>query len=233
MSLRHHYWTEAEYQQVVKNWAKGRVEGHSPAPLGPPREWKARHPIPADSKASVVAQPVSSPAPSPVIHGYRKVAEKWGKNMAKAGRSLQSENKRVASYGASAVPSPFGNGGYGLSQEFFVPGPLPGMNDIVRKNHYVYSAMKKRWSRTIATCLLHAKILPMQRVAVIFTWVERNTRRDPDNILAGGQKLILDCLVTTGTIPNDGWANIVGLAHNFTIDASNPGVWVVLHEVSV
>ena len=188
------------YREVAEKWAKGRVEGHSPAPLGPSREWKARHPIPADSKASVVAQPVSSPAPSPLI-------------------------------GASAVSSPFGNGGYGLSQEFFVPGPLPGMNDIVRKNYYVYSAMKKQWSRTIATCLQHAKILPMERVAVIFTWVERDTRRDPDNILAGGQKLVLDCLVTTGIIPNDGWANIVGLAHNFTIDASNPGVWVILHEV--
>ena len=142
------------------------------------------------------------------------------------GSSRDAATQKTTSRRGESASSPF-------SQQFFVPGPLPGMNDIVRKNYYVYSAMKKQWSRTVATCLLHAKILPMQRVAVIFTWVERNTRRDPDNILAGGQKLILDCLVTTGIITNDGWANIVGLAHHFIIDASNPGVWVMLHEVSI
>ena len=107
------------------------------------------------------------------------------------------------------------------------------MNDIVRKNYYVYSAMKKQWSRTIGQCIILAKLQPMQRAAVSFTWMERNTRRDPDNIIAGGQKLVLDCLVTAGILPDDGWDEIAALVHGFNVDASNPGVWVMLDEVSI
>ena len=153
--------------------------------------------------------------------GYAEVLGKWGKN-GSAGRSLQVKSKRVVPYGASAAPS--------LFQQFFIPGPMPGMNDIVRKQHFIYSAMKRKWNRTIGLCMTQAHLKPMQRVSVAFTWVERNTKRDPDNIIAA-QKFILDCLVVNGVLPEDGWANIAGLSHAFQIDATNPGVWVELQEV--
>ena len=156
------------------------------------------------------------------------------RHTAKAGRSLQSESKRVAPIGVSAAPSPLMRtlSGSTIIQTVFIPGPLPGMNDIVRKNHYVYSAMKKQWSARIAQCVRHATLHPVQRVFVDFQWRERDTRRDPDNILAGGQKLILDCLVTTGILPDDGWEEIAGLRHSFSVDAASPGVWVTLQEVA-
>ena len=39
------------------------------------------------------------------------------------------------------------------SQIFFVPGPLPGANDIIRKHYMIYSTLKSQWGLTIARCI--------------------------------------------------------------------------------
>jgi Holliday junction resolvase RusA-like endonuclease len=115
-------------------------------------------------------------------------------------------------------------------QSFFVPGPLPGANDIIRKHHMVYSTLKSRWGLTIARCILVAKLKPVRHCHVSFTWNERHDRRDPDNVIFG-QKFVLDALRDTKIIPDDTREFILSLTHCVLTYASKPGVYVTIAEV--
>ena len=116
------------------------------------------------------------------------------------------------------------------SQTFFVPGPLPGANDIIRKHHMVYSTLKSRWGLTIARCIIVAKLKRVQACTIHFLWQERHNRRDDDNIMFG-QKFVLDALRDTRIIPDDRRQFVHSLTHRITIDPTNPGVWVRIEEV--
>ena len=83
----------------------------------------------------------------------------------------------------------------------------------------------------IGMAISMAKLRPMQRVNIHFQWVERNTRRDKDNI-RGADKFVQDALVVHGILADDGWDEIASLSDTFIVDASNPGVWVTLQEVA-
>jgi Holliday junction resolvase RusA-like endonuclease len=115
-------------------------------------------------------------------------------------------------------------------QTFFIPGPLPGANDIIRKHHMVYSTLKSRWGLTIARCILVAKLKPVRHCHVSFTWNERHDRRDPDNVIFG-QKFVLDALRDTNIIPDDTREHILSLTHCVLTYASKPGVYVTIEEV--
>jgi len=125
--------------------------------------------------------------------------------------------------GANPAPSP-------TIQSFFVPGPLPGANDIIRKHHMVYSTLKSRWGLTIARCILVAKLKPVRHCHVAFTWNEKHNRRDPDNVIFG-QKFVLDALRDTKIIPDDTREHILSLTHCVLTYSSKPGVFVKIEEV--
>ena len=116
------------------------------------------------------------------------------------------------------------------SQIFFVPGPLPGANDIIRKHYMVYSTLKSRWGLTIARCIIVAKIKRVQACTIHFLWQEQHNRRDDDNIMFG-QKFVLDALRDTRIIPDDRRQFVQSLTHRITIDPTNPGVWVRIENV--
>ena len=119
------------------------------------------------------------------------------------------------------------------TQQFFVPGPLPGANDIIRKHWRVYSKLKQEWGLTIARCLMLAKLTPVQSCSIRYHWVEptpvRGHIRDRDNIRFGA-KFINDAIVTHGILLDDGPDGVTGLSDTFEYDADNPGVWVTLKE---
>jgi hypothetical protein len=122
--------------------------------------------------------------------------------------------------GSNPAPSP-------TYQSFFVPGPLPGANDIVRKHHMVYSALKKRWCLTIAQVILVARLKPMQACTIAFRWQEKDNRRDDDNIMFG-QKFVLDALRDMQIIPDDRRQFVRSLTHVIVVEPTNPGVLVML-----
>jgi Holliday junction resolvase RusA-like endonuclease len=118
-----------------------------------------------------------------------------------------------------------------MTQSFFIPGPLPGMNDFAgKKSRWHYGLLKRNWNMTISLYIKQAKLKPMPCVRVSFLWHERNKRRDPDNVMSGA-KFILDALVSCKILPDDGWDEIRGITHSYTVSATNPGVMVVLEEV--
>ena len=169
--------------------------------------------------------------------GYAEVAGKYGKTTAGGGvvgtrckqmqpplgnAAQQTTRTRAITAGSNPAPSP---------QTFFIPGPLPGRNEYSGKgSRWTYTRLKKDWTERIGLAILEAKLKPMQRVNIHFQWVERNTRRDKDNIRSA-DKFIQDALVAYGILADDGWDEIDCLSDTFTVDVSNPGVWVTLQEV--
>jgi len=118
------------------------------------------------------------------------------------------------------------------SQQFFVPGPLPGMNEMIaaaksgRGKGNAYSRMKKDWTGQVVLAIRHARIKPMPYAMIEFEWHEENKRRNPDNI-ASGKKFIIDGLVEAGVLENDGWKQIVSFRDSWC-DIGPAGVNVIL-----
>lgn len=126
--------------------------------------------------------------------------------------------------------------------KFWVPGPLPGQNEIVAAakgssgKGYAYAAMKKSWTDKVAWCARAARLHqhPLTRVRIEFNWIEprsaNGAQRDPDNIEAG-QKFIWDGLVVAGVIPNDTRKQNAGTKHSHTVGPLS-GVEVTIIDAS-
>lgn len=117
-----------------------------------------------------------------------------------------------------------------MDYEFFIPGRLPGLNEIISacRNNRFGAAKQKREAE--ARIFLSLRKIPKLEppVFIHFTWCEPDRRRDKDNIGAG-KKFILDALVKSGRLPNDGWNQIEGYSDSFIV-SDNPGVRVTIHE---
>lgn len=125
---------------------------------------------------------------------------------------------------SNPAPSP-------TNQQFFVPGIMPGQNIIIgRATRWLYRKEKKAWGQRVAFAIREAQLVPMRRVRITWDWVERNRRRDPDNFTGLSKKFILDALVTSGILADDGWDEIAGWTDRWYQDADNPGVLIGLEE---
>lgn len=63
-----------------------------------------------------------------------------------------------------------------------------------------------------------------------FTWIEKNKRRDLDNISAVGKKFILDTLQLCGKLKNDNLNYVVGFTDDVIFDKEN-GIIVEFEEI--
>ncbi len=108
--------------------------------------------------------------------------------------------------------------------KLWIPGPLPGMNEIVEAakgyggKGLGYSKLKRAWTETVAWRAKAAGLhrTPMACVHLDCHWIEAKNKngatRDPDNIEAG-VKFCLDGLKVAGVIPDDKMANIASIHH--------------------
>jgi Holliday junction resolvase RusA-like endonuclease len=123
------------------------------------------------------------------------------------------------------------------TQHFTVIGRLPGLNELIaaaklryRGKNVAYGKLKAEYEQQVFWAIKQAKVKRIVRpVFITFVWVETNRRRDPDNIAAGGRKIILDALVQAGVLKNDGWSQIGGWRDQFRI-AKNANISVTLEE---
>lgn len=122
-------------------------------------------------------------------------------------------------------------------QRLWIPGPLPGLNQLISAakgaggRGIAYARLKRRWTDTVILLARAAKLQPIDGpVRLMFLWVEASKRRDPDNVAAGGRKLILDGLVAAKVLPNDGWAQVESWSDTFAV-SPKPGVSVSLRAV--
>lgn len=114
-----------------------------------------------------------------------------------------------------------------------MPGPLPGLNELLaaaksgRGKGNAYSRLKRTWTDAVIYAARASRLGKAARVRLHFLWCERDRRRDPDNVAAGGRKLVLDGLVAAGVLPGDGWANVLGWSDSF-VTGQAPGVSVTI-----
>ncbi len=115
-----------------------------------------------------------------------------------------------------------------------ISGRFPGLNDIIdaakkgKGKYQPYAIMKEQYTDIVAWT---AKKLPkFNKIDIAITFYEKNNSRDPDNIAAGGTKMILDGLVKAGVIENDNRKHINSISHKFETDRLNPRVEIEIRE---
>ena len=98
-----------------------------------------------------------------------------------------------------------------------VRGRLPGLNELLNKKATsggngwnAYNALKCQWYGQIALLVRGRGIGAQAPGYGTFLFLEPSRQRDPDNIVAGGVKLLLDSLVGCEVLPGDGWGNNLG-----------------------
>jgi hypothetical protein len=115
---------------------------------------------------------------------------------------------------------------------FTIPGELTDLNTYInaeRGNKFQAAKIKKR--NTELVCLLTKNLQTVEaKVKIIFTWITKDEKKDPDNI-AFAKKFILDGLVESGVLGNDGRKQIAGFEDKFDVDKQKPRIEIELQEV--
>jgi hypothetical protein len=119
--------------------------------------------------------------------------------------------------------------------EFIITGRLIGLNEIIemaRRNKYAAAKQKKEETERVSWEILRQKVPTFSKpITIRFTFIEPNRKRDPDGILSGASKVILDALVQSGRIPNDTRRWIKGIEAVFEeSDDKNPYIKVEIIE---
>ena len=74
-----------------------------------------------------------------------------------------------------------------MYQSLWIPHKLPGLNDIIgeaRKHRMASANQKSHYTGLVK--MLAKQLKPINRGSYFkFTWIEKNRRRDPDNISCG------------------------------------------------
>ena len=107
---------------------------------------------------------------------------------------------------------------------------LPSLNAYVRACRANFRAGNKMSRDAHYLCRLGMTKLAGKKIDkayIKFHWVEKNKRRDKDNI-AFAKKFILDALQEMGILQNDGWSEILGFSDTFDVDKDNPRIEVSL-----
>jgi hypothetical protein len=122
-----------------------------------------------------------------------------------------------------------------MEAELFIPGRMPGLNEIIalraQKWKGAYSEVKRTWTETIVALVQAAGLPTFPRGACLdYTAREPDKRRDPGNVFGGIDKFVSDALVKAGVLKNDGWKGVLGLRFRWELNRDAPGVLVRLSE---
>lgn len=112
---------------------------------------------------------------------------------------------------------------------------MASLNDYIlacRKSPFAGNHFKHEEQDKIIKAIGESDLKRIEKaVRVTFIFCEKNARRDLDNISGWAHKAVMDALVTTGILINDGWKQVVGYTDCFYIDKENPRVEIVLETV--
>ena len=118
---------------------------------------------------------------------------------------------------------------------FTIKGNLAGLNELIAANRKYWATGNKlkRKNMDIVKAAIYESGFNgckcREPVEIHFYWYEKNQKRDKDNI-ASAKKYILDAMIETGLIKNDGWKNVEGFKDRFEIDKDKPRVEVLVFE---
>lgn len=118
--------------------------------------------------------------------------------------------------------------------KFVINGRLDGLNEYInacRDNKYRANTMKRENEFMVFIAIKQAKLKKVTKypVCLHITFYEPNYRRDLDNI-SFATKFILDALVKSGVLEDDGQKYVGGLEYEFKKSKENPRIEVELIE---
>lgn len=122
-----------------------------------------------------------------------------------------------------------------MEYKITIQGRLCGLNEYIaaeRTNRYRGAEMKRENERMVMAAIRQQLrgIKITKPVYMEYKWVEKNKRRDLDNITFG-RKIIQDSLIKAGILKDDGWKYIVGFSDRFQVDRENPRIEIKIKEV--
>lgn len=126
-----------------------------------------------------------------------------------------------------------------IEGEYFGKNCFPGLNDLLHEattHPMAYGKMKKQYEM-IAINAIRRDLRGQKATGNViprFTFGERNKgkKRDYDNIVAGGRKIILDALTRAKVIEDDS-PKYLGYGTNDFVYVDKPFIEVELEEVNV
>lgn len=137
------------------------------------------------------------------------------------------------------------------TQQLILEGELPSENEIIAAQvpkfksgtRWVskYSEWKNGKTQDIVLAIREQHIVPIVHypIALTLRFYTKDRRKNPDNLLAGATKFILDGLQEAGIIRNDGWSELVAaygqfgiVGHFFCMPRERPRIEVMLWEYS-
>lgn len=116
-----------------------------------------------------------------------------------------------------------------------ISGLLPNLNDYItaeRTSRFQGAQLKRNAQQKVSIAIREQlRGIAFDRpVAMHYLWVERNRRRDKDNISSFGRKVIQDALVQQGVLPGDGWSAIRSFHDEFLCDKACPRIVVTITD---
>ena len=111
---------------------------------------------------------------------------------------------------------------------------FPTLNDYIaamNKNRYSGNAMKKKYTNIACLCANREKSRFDKPVILHFHWVEKDRRRDKDNISSAGRKFCMDGFVKSGLLENDSWKYVDGFTDKFSVDKKEPRIEIIIEAV--
>ncbi len=119
-----------------------------------------------------------------------------------------------------------------------IPGRLPGLNEYTsacRTSHMSGAKMKQDSQEIVLWSILSQmrRVRFTKPVFLLFTFYEKDKRRDRDNVASYARKVIQDALVKSGTIEDDGWDYVTGYLDRFEVDRKRPRIVVEFIEQEV
>jgi len=117
-----------------------------------------------------------------------------------------------------------------------IKGRYAGRNEHDKANRsskYVGAALKKSEQKAVVTQMRQQCKKKFERIKIdSVVWYEPNRKRDPDNV-ASAIKVMLDALVESEIIPNDGWKQLVPEWYTkVDVDNNNPRVEITFTDAS-
>ena len=123
-----------------------------------------------------------------------------------------------------------------MTYKFTIDGRLDGLNEFIaanRTNPYKGNKMKQD-NQQIAMWAIRQQLkrLKIEKpIHIHYRFIEKNRRRDKDNIASFAIKVIQDALVQVEVIKNDGWKEVESFSCTFGVDKDNPRIEVTIKEV--
>lgn len=118
------------------------------------------------------------------------------------------------------------------TQTFTIQGRLPGYNQLTSGHWARQNSLKQDSMDLVCWAIKQYHIKPVGgRVTVRIACYEPDKRRDPSNVRAGAEKVILDALQEMGIIKNDNWACLDDCPARVELDRMNARVKVEILEM--